>query len=118
MAAPVASGFLVALQAIVLLVPSGRDATVPGISRRPRRMPPRQPRWLPPPEIYELSSTRNIIHIVLDGFPTYTFVDILDADRSTFDRNWSGFTFFPDQSRRLPIHDGRDACDALGRRLS
>ena len=94
-AAPVASGVLVALQAIVLLVPSGRDATVPrisgGLSDAAQTV-----RWLPPPEIYELSSTRNIIHIVLDGFPTYTFVDILDADRSAFDRDWSGFTFFPD----------------------
>ena len=41
-------------------------------------------------------ATHNIIHIVLDTFPTYTFVDILEADRSTFDRDWSGFTFFPD----------------------
>ena len=94
-AAPVASGVLVALQAIVLLVPSGRDATVPGISGGLSDAA-QTVRWLPPPEIYELSSTRNVIHIVLDAFPIYTFVDILDADRSAFDRDWSGFTFFPD----------------------
>ena len=49
---------------------------------------------MPPPEIYELSSTRNLIHIVLDTFPTHTFADILDADRPAFDRDWPGFTFF------------------------
>ena len=49
---------------------------------------------LPPPEIYELSGTRNLIHIVLDTFPTHTFAGILDADRPAFDRDWPGFTFF------------------------
>ena len=31
--------------------------------------------------IYELSGTRNLIHIVLDTFPSPTFAGILDADR-------------------------------------
>ena len=89
-AAPFASGLLVALQATVLLVPMSRDATGPGIAGDDP-----EPVWrLPPPEIYELSGTRNLIHIVLDGFPTHTFADILDADRPAFDRDWSGFTFF------------------------
>ena len=72
---------------------------------------------LPPPEIYELSSTRNLIHIVLDTFPSRTFVDILDADRPAFDRDWPGFTFF---ANHLGAHQ-RDvflhARDALWRRL-
>ena len=81
---------LVTLQATVLLVPVGRVATLDA--------PPTtatETAWrLPPPEIYELSSTRNLIHIVLDMFPSRTFVDILDADRPAFDRDWPGFTFF------------------------
>ena len=100
-AAPVASGVLVALQAIVLLLPSGGDATVPGI-RGGLSNAAQTVGWLPPPEIFKLSSTRNIIHIVLDAFPTYTFVDILNADRSAFDRDWSGFTFFPDHLGAYP----------------
>ena len=90
-----------ALQAIVLLLPSGRDATVPGI-RGGLSNAAQTVGWLPPPEIFKLSSTRNIIHIVLDAFPTYTFVDILNADRSAFDRDWSGFTFFPDHLGAYP----------------
>ena len=93
--APVASGVLVALQATVLLVPMSGEATGRGITGDPADDSAAVWR-LPPPETYELSSTHNIIHIVLDTFPTYTFVDILEADRSTFDRDWSGFTFFPD----------------------
>ncbi len=90
--APVACVALVALQATVLLVPVGRVAT----TDVPSTPTAETVWWLPPPEIYELSSTRNIIHIVLDSFPTYTFLDILKADRPAFDRDWSGFTFFPD----------------------
>ena len=94
-AAPVASGLLVALQAVVLLVPMSRDAAVPGIAAGPSDAAGTTWR-LPPPEIYELSSTRNIIHIVLDAFPSRTFASIVDADRLAFDRDWPGFTFFAD----------------------
>ena len=88
--APVACVALVTLQATVLVVPVGRMATadVPSTAAA-------ETAWqLPPPEIYELSGTRNLIHIVLDTFPSRTFVDILDADRPAFDRDWPGFTFF------------------------
>ena len=88
--APVASVVLVTLQATVLVIPVGRVATAD--------VPPTataETTWrLPPPAIYELSGTRNLIHIVLDTFPSRTFVDILDADRPAFDRDWPGFTFF------------------------
>ena len=90
--APVACVALVTLQVTVLLVPVGRVATLDAPPTTATETAWRQP----PPEIYELSATRNLIHIVLDTFPTHTFVDILEADRSTFDRDWSGFTFFPD----------------------
>ena len=88
--APVACVALVTLQATVLVVPVGRMATADAPST-----PGAETAWrLPPPEIYELSTTRNLIHIVLDKFPSRTFVDILDADRPAFDRDWPGFTFF------------------------
>ena len=90
--APVACVALVTLQATVLVVPVDRVAT----TDVPSTPTAETVSWLPPPEIYELSSTRNIIHIVLDTFPTYTFLDILKADRPAFDRDWSGFTFFPE----------------------
>ena len=88
-AAPVASLGLIALQATVLVIPVSRVATVD--------TPPAstETEWrLPPPELYELSSTRNIIHIVLDAFPSHAFAEIRDADRSAFDYDWRGFTFF------------------------
>ncbi len=82
-----------ALQAIVLLVPMSREATVPGITGGPSN--DAETTWrLPPPEIYELSGTRNLIHIVLDTFPSPTFAGILDADRPAFNRDWPGFTLF------------------------
>ena len=56
----------------------------------------------PPPEIYQLSRTRNLIHIVLDMFPTEHFVAIVDADRSTFDRDLPGFTVFADHLGAFP----------------
>lgn len=91
--APVASGVLVALQAIVPLIPVTSEAALTETARSPDDNT--QTGWsLPPQEIYELSSTRNIIHIVLDQFPTSTFVDILDADRPAFEPDWSGFTLF------------------------
>ena len=51
---------------------------------------------MPPERIYELSRTRNLIHIVLDMFPSHVFAEIAAADRPAFDRDWSGFTFFSD----------------------
>ncbi len=91
--ASVASVALVALQAIVLLPPTSTEATIPVASGA--SYDDTETTWrLPPPEIYELSGTRNLIHIVLDTFPSRTFADILDADRSAFDRDWPGFTYF------------------------
>ena len=88
--APVACVALVTLQATLLVLPVGRMATADLPSTATA-----ETAWkLPPPEIYELSGTRNLIHIVLDTFPSRTFVDILDADRPAFDRDWPGFTFF------------------------
>ena len=89
--APTASGLLMTLQAAVLLLsplaptgarPSSGDAAE---------------RWsLPPDEIYELSTSNNVIHIVLDSFSSYVFAEILDTDRRAMDQDWSGFTFYRD----------------------
>ena len=93
--APVASGVLVALQAVALLLPMSTKSTVPGPTGGSSGRA--ESTWqLPPPAVYELSGARNLIHIVLDAFPSHTFAQILEADRSAFDREWSGFTFFAD----------------------
>ena len=110
-------GLLVALQATALLVQMSGEATGRGITGDPAD--DSEAVWrLPPPETYELSSTHNIIHIVLDTFPTYTFVDILEADRSTFDRDWSGFTFFPDHLGAYVYTKGSMPAMLSGRGLS
>ena len=97
-AAPAASVLLMSLQAVVLLgltlAPSGGssgdgDDEVAG--------------WSPvPPEVYELSRSRNIIHIVLDMFPSHILAEIRDADPSTFDHAWSGFTFYRNHLGAFP----------------
>ena len=94
-AAPLASALLMALQAAVLLLP----AIAPAADRAsaPRSARAADTGWqLPPERIYELSRTRNLIHIVLDMFPSHVFAEIAAADRPAFDRDWSGFTFFSD----------------------
>ena len=89
--APTVSGLLLALQtAFLFLLPLAPAEDRPASGDAAAR-------WrLPPPEIYELSTTRNLIHIVLDMFPSNLFAAIRDADRPAFDRTWSGFTFFRD----------------------
>ncbi|MCY3843855.1 MAG: sulfatase-like hydrolase/transferase [Acidobacteria bacterium] len=94
-AAPTASALLITLQTALLLLAPLAPAEASGDSAADE--------WrLPPPEIHELSARRNVIHIVLDQFPTFAFSDILDADRPAFDRNWSGFTFFRDHLGAFP----------------
>ena len=90
-AAPTASALLMTLQAAVLtLHPLTPDEARPATGDRAET-------WrLPPTEIYELSADRNLIHIVLDTFPSNLFADIRDADRPAFDEAWSGFTFYRD----------------------
>ena len=96
-AAPTASALLMALQAALLLL-----APLAPAEARPASGNAADDWRLPPPEIYELSARRNVIHIVLDQFPTFAFSKILDADRPAFDRNWSGFTFFRDHLGAFP----------------
>ena len=87
-AAPTASVLLMALQAAVLLPQSVAPAATEAAADDDWR--------LPPPAIYELSSTRNVIHIVLDMFSSHVFADLLNGDRPAFDRDWSGFIYYSD----------------------
>ena len=59
-----------------------------------------------PPDIYELSRSRNIIHIVLDMFPSHVLAEIRDASPATFDRAWSGFTFYENHLGAFPTTMG------------
>lgn len=95
-AAPLASALLMALQAAVLLLPAAVAPAVDRASTLPTTWEGGTDWQLPPEGIYELSRTRNIIHIVLDMFPTHVFAEIAAADRPAFDDRWSGFTFFRD----------------------
>ena len=88
------SQLLIALQAVVLvsaMVTAGGDAQddTPGWSQ-------------PPEDIYALSRQHNVIHIVLDAFPSWIFAELLEQERSTFDRDFSGFSFFADHLGAFP----------------
>jgi hypothetical protein len=60
-------------------------------------------RWVePPPAIYQFSSARNVIHIVLDEFQADVFHDIFVQDRPALDRQFSGFQYFSDHAGSFP----------------
>ena len=87
--APTASVLLMVLQASFLLLQDGTQAT-----NRPAAT---NSTWrLPPAEIYELSRTRNLIHVVLDMFSSHVFADIMRDAPSSFRSDWAGFTYYPD----------------------
>ena len=92
--AVVASQLFIALQVIVLMLSvltPDSEALVD------------DPGWrLPPEEIYQLSRDQNVIHIVLDGFLSEMFAEVIEQDRSTFDRDFSGFIFFADHLGAFP----------------
>jgi hypothetical protein len=60
-------------------------------------------KWEGAPEaIFELSSTENVFHFVLDGFQSDAFLDILEAERAEMDRRFAGFTFFSNHLGAFP----------------
>ena len=62
-----------------------------------------QARWVEPPsELYQFSSDNNILHIVLDEFQSDVFTEILDQDRPSLDKQFSGFVYFADHSGAFP----------------
>ena len=84
--APFASLLLIVLQVLVLIgsaVQSRADVTTT-FSRRPDF-------------VFELSRTQNVIHIVLDGFQSDVFHEILENDPAVAD-SLSGFVFFADHA--------------------
>jgi hypothetical protein len=63
----------------------------------------RHVRWQGPAEaMFELSTTRNVFHIVLDSFHSDLFLDLVKADRAAIDRSFSGFVFFADHAGAFP----------------
>ncbi len=92
--ATLGSQLFIALQAVVLVLPvSTPDSEVRADASRWR---------LPPEEIYQLSRDQNMIHIVLDAFLSETFGEVIARERDTFDRDFSGFTFFADHLGAFP----------------
>ncbi len=91
--APLASQVLIGSQAVVLI------ASTIGFAADSEESVEWQ---VPPPEVYELSRTRNVIHIVLDGFQSEYFADIVAANKDEFDRDFSGFVFFADHLGAFP----------------
>ena len=89
--APFASGALVVLQASFLLATAFQAA------------PQTRTEWKGPAEsMFDLSSAKNAIHIVLDGFQSEVFSEILDEQRQAIDRSWSGSVFFADHAGAFP----------------
>jgi hypothetical protein len=88
---PFASGVLVALQAAALVV------------AHVRADPLTTAKWQGPSEsMFDLSRTQNVLHIVLDGYQSDLFGEILAEERPAFDSSMSGAVFFADHSGAFP----------------
>lgn len=87
--APFASAAFLTLQAIFFMTSTlGADAHA---------------QWHGPSDsMFDLSRTKNVIHIVLDGFQSDTFDDILRDDRERLDRSFTGAVFFADHAGAFP----------------
>ena len=89
--APFASAVLVASRLLALIVV--------GRSRRSAS----SPEWQGPTDsMFELSRTRNVIHVVLDAFQADIFGEILAEERQTLDRSLSGAVFFANHIGAFP----------------
>ena len=56
----------------------------------------------PPAELYTLSRSQNVIHIVLDAYLSELFGEAVAEDRAFFDRTFSGFIYFADHLGAFP----------------
>jgi hypothetical protein len=89
--APFASAVLVALQVAALVISIVRaDSSTPAEWRGTTDA------------IFELSRTRNVIHIVLDAFQGDVFGEILAEDRPMLDRAFSGAVYFANHTGAFP----------------
>jgi hypothetical protein len=52
--------------------------------------------------MFDLSRTKNVIHIVLDGFQSDVFEDILRDERERLDKSFTGAVFFADHAGAFP----------------
>jgi hypothetical protein len=87
--APIASGALLVVQTVVVGFAPFYETQV---DTEPRSRP-----WSASVDrLGRLSHDRNVIHFVLDGFQSEVFARIVARERPTFDRDFSGFVFFPD----------------------
>ena len=60
-------------------------------------------RWQGPSDaMFELSRTRNVLHIVLDAFQADVFGEILAEERPRLDRSLSGAVFFANHTGAFP----------------
>ena len=88
--APFASAVVLTLQMVVLMAVLGNDARA-------------HAKWQGPSDsMFDLSRTKNAIHIVLDGFQSDVFDDILRDDRERLDTSFSGAVFFADHAGAFP----------------
>lgn len=89
--APFASALLVALQLVTLTMAEVQAEREPGSQ------------WRGPAEsMFDMSRRQNVLHIVLDGFQSEFFHEILEEDRAIFDRSWSGAVFYADHVGAFP----------------
>jgi len=57
---------------------------------------------VPPEKIFEFSSEFNVIHLVLDGFESDVFFDLLSENPDSYSKSLPGFTFFQDALGTFP----------------
>ena len=56
----------------------------------------------PPPELYQFSSEQNVILVVLDGFQSDLFEELLERDHQSLAERFSGFVYFSDHAGVFP----------------
>jgi phosphoglycerol transferase MdoB-like AlkP superfamily enzyme len=56
----------------------------------------------PAPDLFTLSQSKNVVHVVLDAFLSELFDDALREDRAWFDRTYQGFVYFPEHLGAFP----------------
>jgi len=57
---------------------------------------------VPPEEIFEFSSQFNVIHLILDGFQSDIFSELVAGDPDHYSRSLPGFTFFKEAMGSFP----------------
>lgn len=57
----------------------------------------------PPKEIFEFSSKQNVIHLLLDGFQSDIFKEIINEDSDYYYAELEGFTFFEETTGSFPF---------------